>query len=87
MEINQISMLVTGVGTFTVDNYMGVWFDDEEGVYWETHASILNIKHYPSLWENFKETAKKEDTEYNLSFKEFCKILEKVFQMYQVIKG
>ncbi|ARW57486.1 hypothetical protein FDI23_gp063 [Serratia phage CHI14] len=87
MEINQISMVVTGVGTFTVDNYMGVWFDDEEGVYWETHASMLNIKQYPSLYDNFKEIAKEEGTEYNLSFKEFCKILEKVFQMYQVIKG
>lgn len=87
MEINQLSMVVIGVGMFTVDNCMGVWFDDEESVYWETHASMLNIKQYPSLYDNFKETAKEEGVEYDLSFEEFCKILEKIFQMYAIIKG
>lgn len=87
MEINTASLVVLGVGQFTVDSYMGVWFDDEEGVYWETHVSMLNVKQYPSLWENFKETAEDADTEFELTFDEFCKILEKVFQLYEIIKG
>ncbi|BBC78108.1 Hypothetical protein KNT65_gp060 [Escherichia phage EcS1] len=88
MKINTASLVVLGLGQFTVDGDMGVWFDEEDyGVYWETHVSMLNVKQYPSLWENFKETAYEEAAEFEITFDEFCKILEKVFQLYYVIKG
>jgi hypothetical protein len=30
-KVNQIMIVVEGIGGFTIDSYMGVWFDNEEG--------------------------------------------------------
>lgn len=87
-EINQICISVAGMGNFTVDSYMGVWFDNE-CMYWETHLSMLNETHYVSLYQSFIDTMHEEDESehFEISLIEFKRIMEQLFQAYRIMKG
>lgn len=87
-EIDNISITVEGMGEFVIDSYMGVWFSNEL-MYWETHASMLNEKHYESLYTSFLNMMYEEDeSEYfEISLIEFKRIMEKLFQCYRIMKG
>lgn len=87
-KIKQICITVEGAGGFTIDSYMNVWFDNEDSMYWETHASMLNETHYESLYSSLMEMMREEDESewFELSLKEFKRIMEQLFQCYRIMK-
>lgn len=88
MNISNVVLTFEGVGDFTVDEYMDVTFTRHIG-YWETHVSQLNEKSYPGLYKAFtffvSELDKSE--QFDITYDEFRRVMERVFQAYVLLKA
>ncbi|QQG32241.1 hypothetical protein CkP1_0061 [Citrobacter phage CkP1] len=91
-DIHYSSMRVNGLGTFTVDKWMGITFDDSsESGYnlecvWHAHVSNLNENGYIELWKSWLKFCKENSFEPELNFVTFRKLMIKCFKLYEILK-
>lgn len=93
IRIDYASLHVKDVGTFSIDEYMGITFKDDEpdgyglDMYWRSHGSNLNENGYPVIWESWKKFC--EENSFNphqITYPVFVNLMKRLFNAYDNIK-
>ena len=91
-DMHVVGIRIVGLGTFSVDKWMGITFDDssEPGpgleCCWHGHASNLNENGYVVLWNSWLKFCDENAFEPDLDFVMFRKFMIKCFKMYELLK-
>ncbi|AKU43712.1 hypothetical protein CPT_Merlin66 [Citrobacter phage Merlin] len=92
LKFDSLKLEVANYGTFTVTPLMGItldieWFDEFQ---WVSHCSLLNVNGYKIAYESLDKFWKENELHHaadNISFDEFCRIGEALFQMYLILRN